>query len=1378
MDYTTYSNPHKAHQALLSMHHYDMMDQNNEANAAMLFKSTYNMDSATQLYKRIAVHTAVKTTIIANETSVNSVTARHPDDRQIKGVKSGLKHGRQKLPIKLFHKRYGHIGECGEECDVCKMVKGNMRRIYKNIDPYKETRPAHTWSMDTVTFSHRSLTGNKYATILRCKATGVIKIICCYLRSDIVTQLEQWIISMRKDTAYTGLSYKAVSVIVTDEPGEWSRRSQDWQAMLTRIGEIDIIYVTPETSKEAGHAESTNAIMEEITKAILMQQNLPQDHWEVAAQSAEWLLNRFPNLATDSKAPIDGDQAVPMELITGGRYSRRQIYRELSYYLMPGTPALVHQPKIRGSTLEPKVRWGIAWAMYREQVIFKCPFTASTFRSKSFTAFHLRDNMNYAQFLGLSAMPTTRKQAAIPGDETEKVTVHLHPAKKVKPAGNPPVVQLQNCDDNKTQNIYIEDLSQQTRQGGERPDNTNHTGTDSEDLSSELGGAVEVLRHQDQQLTPEPSVRQQLQQQVPTETCGQGQSGLVTGAQGEDLPAQGRVREEYIYINNKISANLPNQASATPGVAKHDDKPHTTAQGQQPKSNRMKAALPECHVSLAPMEWPAQHDAEWLNKAQHDVNEDAIAHIIAEDEAMLTGVNLSFTQLCKRYKIPHELHDSYYTWLLRQTQDNRMRYNQDQIPRGRGKYIKIGLKIPAPQGKMWRDLIQQRNSKQNIKPGEDHIEALSTITQAINQIEQDLQTTKTFTRQYQHRIDAMQVRRVKKKRTSAAGDSTAKQPPTSIAKAIRDEDVGEAYKWLESINKEWNGLTDMGVLDHGYTRQQLIAQGVRNNPIPFSVCLTYKFDMEGEIDRYKSRMALAGHRGNMQQGIHFDKTYSSTPVQHSSKILQALMVKLKLFRLAFDIKMAYCQADLPKDQLIAVRYPEGFRRYSETGEELFIILRKNLYGHPAAGRIWEKERNKQILHLFNTDGWTCKRCTKEPCLFIITKDNKRTWMLVWTDDCDMVGEDEGILQQIYERVNSKWESKLVDPAYMLGIRREVSHTDQGMEVELTMTAFVDAMTKAFQDHLKKRTVSTPLPDGFFIHKNKNTPETEVKAVLERGYQRLFGMLLWAARGTFPECLEGTSMLGRVMSAPTEEAWDAACHMLTYMQAHKHHGIRFTESGNSSPVAYVDSSNKPDPTDSKCQYGYAIQWQGGCVITCSKKLAHVGLSAAHNEYMAAHWCNRHTAWLRDLLTEMGLEDAIQGPTITYGDNKAANLLCEEDIITCGNQFMQVPYHYNKEATKMGIIKMMYVPTKLNLADLFTKSVSRQVLQELLPVLLGHRYPSWPSDDTAKTQESAQDLRTATVSAQTARVHLGEQLSSQGNSANKRINTNRTGRASDL
>ena len=136
------------------------------------------------------------------------------------------------------------------------------------------------------------------------------------------------------------------------------------------------------------------------------------------------------------------------------------------------------------------------------------------------------------------------------------------------------------------------------------------------------------------------------------------------------------------------------------------------------------------------------------------------------------------------------------------------------------------------------------------------------------------------------------------------------------------------------------------------------------------------------------------------------------------------------------------------------------------------------------------------MELFNKDGWKCKRCVKEPCLFVITKDGKRTWMLVWTDDCDLVGESNDQLQQIHKIVNDKWECKLVDQTYMLGIRREVTTAADGnMTMELTTTAFIDTMAEAFKQHTLRKTISTPVPDGFFVWRDAATSEAESKRVL-------------------------------------------------------------------------------------------------------------------------------------------------------------------------------------------------------------------------------------------------------------------------------------------
>ena len=95
--------------------------------------------------------------------------------------------------------------------------------------------------------------------------------------------------------------------------------------------------------------------------------------------------------------------------------------------------------------------------------------------------------------------------------------------------------------------------------------------------------------------------------------------------------------------------------------------------------------------------------------------------------------------------------------------------------------------------------------------------------------------------------EAHQARRVKKRPKPAAEISGGKQPPATISKALRDENRDDAFKWLESINKEFDGLCEMGVIEHNYTYQQLRENGIDTHPMPFSVCLTYKYDKAGEI---------------------------------------------------------------------------------------------------------------------------------------------------------------------------------------------------------------------------------------------------------------------------------------------------------------------------------------------------------------------------------------------------------------------------------------------------------------------------------------------------------------------------------------------------
>ena len=749
----------------------------------------------------------------------------------------------------------------------------------------------------------------------------------------------------------------------------------------------------------------------------------------------------------------------------------------------------------------------------------------------------------------------------------------------------------------------------------------------------------------------------------------------------------------------------------------------------------------------------------------------ALEEHLAEADSIKATVNTSFDQLCRtkhKTQVPFELQNIYKQWLL-QLLDNKgqPRFKEEWLPVGRGKFIKPGMSIPPPYGKEWELMVEDKGSQWQSKYMDyvamQNLETaahctLEMIRASTALIYEDKSLALEKDEQRREQLVARRVEKItqyrfacktnKKKRVKAQGaliDANLPEAPPSTSKALWQDNREEAQKWLSACLKEWNGLDDLGVFEHNFTRAELKARGVTTSPIPLTQALDYKFNKQGDIEKYKARYPLAGHPGNMQKGVHYKETFAPTPSQTSSRLLQALMVRYLLKRRTGDVAQAYCQSDLPKNELIAVRYPDGFKRYHpQTGEELFAMLRKSLYGHPAAGRYWDKHRNFKVLQWFNKDGYIARRSLREPSLVIIRRaSDSRQWalLLTHTDDMDCVGTSDEIINDIFDRMRQEWEIRDTDPSFMLGIERNLEEKDGEMTVQMKMTAFIEGMMESFKEWKNDKLVHTPVKEDLFIHKKPKSQiddrcEATGKEIIARGGQRLLGMLLWAARGCFPECLMGTSMLGRVMSQPTEEFWDNAVQMMNYMYQNRHRGIMFSSSGNKTPVALVDASNKPDPSDSKCQYGFVIMYMGGPLMAASKKLSHVGLSAAHNEYMAMHWCNRAVMWLRELLREIGFHDMVADATIVRGDNKAANTLCYEEIITSGNQFIITPYHFNKEVVAQNQVQVLYIRSAENLSDVLTKSVHRGVLRNLIDKLLG--YTAFTDEDAEAHQEEKNQI----------------------------------------
>ena len=71
-------------------------------------------------------------------------------------------------------------------------------------------------------------------------------------------------------------------------------------------------------------------------------------------------------------------------------------------------------------------------------------------------------------------------------------------------------------------------------------------------------------------------------------------------------------------------------------------------------------------------------------------------------QGVIVGDNETFARVCKRLKMPLELNDTFLQWLVSKDRPGKIFEESDILQ----KFIKKGITIPRPEGKLWRQMQQ------------------------------------------------------------------------------------------------------------------------------------------------------------------------------------------------------------------------------------------------------------------------------------------------------------------------------------------------------------------------------------------------------------------------------------------------------------------------------------------------------------------------------------------------------------------------------------------------------------------------------------------------------------------------------------------------
>ena len=134
--------------------------------------------------------------------------------------------------------------------------------------------------------------------------------------------------------------------------------------------------------------------------------------------------------------------------------------------------------------------------------------------------------------------------------------------------------------------------------------------------------------------------------------------------------------------------------------------------------------------------------------------------------------------------------------------------------------------------------------------------------------------------------------------------------------------------------------------------------------------------------------------------------------------------------------------------------------------------------------------------------------------------------------------------------------------------------------------------------------------------------------------------------------------------------------------------------------YSDANHGSDPINRKSVTGFCIFLGDSLISWKSKKQSIVSQSSTEAEYRAMASTTKEIVWLRWLLADMGV--SFSYPTLMYCDNKSAIQIAHNSVFHERTKHIEIDCHLTRHHLKHGTITLPFVPSSLQLAELFTKS----------------------------------------------------------------------------
>ncbi|XP_050207277.1 uncharacterized mitochondrial protein AtMg00810-like [Mercurialis annua] len=260
----------------------------------------------------------------------------------------------------------------------------------------------------------------------------------------------------------------------------------------------------------------------------------------------------------------------------------------------------------------------------------------------------------------------------------------------------------------------------------------------------------------------------------------------------------------------------------------------------------------------------------------------------------------------------------------------------------------------------------------------------------------------------------------------------------------------------------------------------------------------------------------------------------------------------------------------------------------------------------------------------------------------------------------------------------------------------------GIEVASSPKGYLLSQSKYISDIFERarlsdnKTVDTPieLNARYSISDGSPLPDPSL-------YRTVVGSLVCLTI-TRPDIAYVVHIVSQFVTSPTTVHWAEVLRILRYLHGTQFQTLLLSSASSLELCAYSDADWAGDPTDRKSTTVFCIFLGNSLISWKSKKQDVISRSSTEVEYRDIASTTCEIVWLRWSLADMGV--SLRRPTPLHCDNKSAIQIAHNSVFYERTKHIEIDCHITRHHHQNGTLTLPFVSSSLQLADLFTKSLS--------------------------------------------------------------------------